>query len=93
MLTFKGQVNGVVLNQEQLTEWGFNQGSERVELFSLGINSIEVNTFQGYASLRILYLSDNPLVSLQAGTFNGLTNLETLFFIIYPASLSRNGRI
>ncbi len=50
-----------------------------LDLSSLGIKSIETDSFQGLSHLRLLDLSNNHIKKLEAYAFRGLENLEYLY--------------
>ena len=72
--------SSIGINQSLLIQkYGFNIDSVVIDLSERSIDTIDINTFIGFAKLEKLYLEENKIKQLENGLFNHLESLKEVW--------------
>ena len=85
-------VGAVTLNASLLTQLGFNNETQYVDLFGRNIDQIDPNAFTGYSKVISLHLEYNSLSKIDLGVFKELVNLQILVLIANPLTQLTNSK-
>lgn len=73
-------IKAIVLNQTLLVnKYGYSIESVIIDLSELSISSIELNTFDKFNKVQVLYLHNNKLSSIKSDVFSGLLSLREIW--------------
>ena len=68
------------LNQSILIEQlGYSKDSIQIDLSAMSLDSIHLETFNGFNNVEIIYLANNKIRKIEQGIFNNMKNLRELW--------------
>jgi Leucine-rich repeat (LRR) protein len=62
-------MSGLTLTKDVLTDFGYNRGSEEIDLSNSNISDIDIDAFEEYEQVKKVNLSGNQIEFVDRGTF------------------------